>query len=157
MPTLDQLHELLDYDPKTGEFQWLVQGKGHWRDKVGCITTFKNGGKYIVIRLGPRLYLAHRLAWFWMTGKWPKNLIDHEDRDGLNNRWKNLRQATRRQNVTNAKIWSTNTSGATGVGWHKQKQRWRAYFGNKHLGLFMNKSDAIQAAAKARAECWHNI
>jgi len=79
--------------------------------------------------------------------------VDHEDRDGLNNRRSNLRIATRSQNGMNRKINKNNTSGYKGVYWHKQHQKWCAQIkiNNKkiHLGYFDNKIDAVKARDEA--------
>ena len=43
------------------------------------------------------IYRAHRLAFLYMKGYIPK-LIDHKDRNGLNNKWNNLREANKSTN-----------------------------------------------------------
>ena len=73
---------------------------------------------------------------------------DHKDRNGLNNRRNNLRQATSSQNVANQSLRSNNTSGYKGVSWDKASGKWVAKVKvngkqQQHLGLF---SDPIEAA-----------
>ena len=43
-------------------------------------------------------YLAHRLAWLYVTGSWPSQDIDHIDGDPTNNRFANLREVTHQEN-----------------------------------------------------------
>lgn len=79
--------------------------------------------------------------------------IDHINRDGLDNRVCNLRFATFSQNNMNKGLQKNNTSGCTGVTWHKGTQRWRARIkiNRKMIGLgyYQKKSDAIKARKKA--------
>ena len=70
---------------------------------------------YTVIRFRGKLYLAHRLAWFYMTGEWPREQIDHKDGVRLNNKWDNLREATPGQNNMNR----------TAIGVHKRQRKGR--------------------------------
>jgi hypothetical protein len=129
--TAARLREVLNYNPKTGEFSWVQNwtpratlgfGKGR-RKKVGTIKWCgrKRGqAKYRVIGIDGRLYFAHRLAWLWMTGKWPKHEVDHRDRDGLNNRWRNLRDVTRKQNEANKKH--------KRISWSTRDRRWVVHY-----------------------------
>lgn len=71
-------------------------------------------------------YLAHRLAFLYMTGAWPDCDVDHINLDRADNRWGNLRQATRSQNMANGKLRSSNTSGFKGVTWVSRLSKWRA-------------------------------
>lgn len=84
-----------------------------------------------------------------------ENLIDHKDKDPFNNRRSNLRQSTKQQNAQNNSLRTDNTSGITGVQWHKQNGKWAAYINiNKvrtYLGLFDDKVDAIKARLLAEA------
>ena len=75
--------------------------------------------------------------------------VDHIDGNGLNNGRSNLRLATRKENARNAKIKTNNTSGYTGVHWHKKRQRWQALImlngRRKWLGNFTKVDDAAEA------------
>ena len=53
-------------------------------------------------------------------------LVDHKDRDILNNQKNNLRKATYAQNRANSKLSKNNKSGYRGVSWHKSAGMWRA-------------------------------
>ena len=80
---------------------------------------------------------------------------DHKDRNPLNNRRDNLRQATELENARNKSISKRNTSGFTGVCWDKECNKWMAYIKvnkkMKKLGRYINKEDAIRA--RLEAEC----
>ena len=81
---------------------------------------------------------------------------DHIDRNPLNNRRSNLRQATASQQNMNQGKQSNNTSGVIGVCWHKDRNKWNAFISisgkRKHLGYFLNKDDAICTRLKAEKE-----
>lgn len=114
MLTLPVLHSLLSYNRRTGEFRWLVDRGGGIKagDKAG--TTDKQDG-YVRIRVLGKKYKAHRLAWFYVTGDWPSEDIDHRDGVRSNNRWHNLRDTTTQTNVQNSSIRKDNSTGFTGV------------------------------------------
>ncbi len=83
-------------------------------------------------------------------------VVDHEDRDKLNNRRGNLREADKSKNSMNIGIRNNNASGFTGVGFMKKLNKWRAYIKidgkDKHLGSFENIDDAVRARLKAEKE-----
>lgn len=115
----------LDYDPDTGVLTWKRTGSKMFNTRfagteAGTIAT--NGYRYIMI--GGKLYLAHRLIWRWMTGEWPAAELDHVNMDRLDNRWSNLRAATRGENSCNRKRQTNNTTGCAGVGWDKARNMW---------------------------------
>ena len=103
-----------------------------------------------------RKYLAHRLAWFYMTGEWPKE-IDHINGSKVDNRFSNLRVASRAQNEANKRVRRDSFTGIKGVSWDDARQKWYAYLTidgvAKGLGRFDRLTDAIavrQRAALAR-------
>lgn len=117
----DELKRLLHYDPETGIWTWL---SGRNKGNVAGVTAASKGG-YVFVTINKVAYRAHRLAWFYIKGKWPTNLLDHKDRNRTNNRFVNIREATKSQNCANAKLWKTSTSGFRGVYWEPKKKKWR--------------------------------
>ena len=78
---------------------------------------------------------------------------DHIDRNPLNNRRYNLREATHQENSRNKNKYRNNTSGVTGVCYDKLIDKWRAYIvidgKSILLGFFINKDDAIKERLEA--------
>lgn len=145
-----RLREALHYDPETGVFTWRVANNG--RIKIGQRAGSPNKEGYIQIKIDRRLYGAHRLAWFYVHGAWPKEEIDHRRGIRGDNRIGELREATHFQQMANSKRPCTNTSGFKGVSFYKRKHRWRAYIAvggkPKHLGYFDTAEEAHEAYAE---------
>lgn len=151
--TLARLLELLEYFPDTGLFVWRVNRAR--LAKAGTVAGGLDSYGYIRIRIHGRKYRAHRLAWFYMTGKWPIDEIDHIDGNPSNNRFDNLREAIHRQNRQNLREPTRdNQCGFLGVS--KRGNRWRAIIvlDGKHtrLGNFSTPelAHAAYVAAKRR-------
>lgn len=144
------LHELLNYDPHTGRFTWRTTRSSHAQAGKEAGTRDPRG--YIRIQINRKLYWAHRLAFFLMTGREPR-MVDHINLHCDDNRWSNLREVTPDQNVANQGLRSDNTSGVRGVSWCKRSRRYQTYiasFGKRTtLGLFANLEDATQARHQA--------
>ena len=161
MLTQERLKGLLDYDPETGVFTW----RDSWSSRAcvgsqaGQKRTGALGKTYIRLGIDGGSYLAHRLAFLWMEGTLPEEQTDHEDGDGTNNRWSNLKRVNHQQNGRNQRRTKSNISGVTGVYWHKKAQKWTAQIkvdGRPcYLGLFASKEDAI--AARKAAELEYNF
>lgn len=146
----DRLKTLLSYDPITGIFIRIScrQRPDLVGEQAGGIN--RNGkSTYIQIYLDGRNYHAHVLAWFWMTGSWPTVQVDHEDCDGTNNRWDNLRQASQSQNNANQRLSVANTSGYKGVHWNSHAGKWAASIQrdgtSHHIGYFIDPQKAHAA------------
>lgn len=161
--TEDELLELsvklkgrYSYDPETGLFTRL---KGSGRDKIGSVVKTKSVAGYIRIGLDNKTYMAHRLAFLYMTGSWPVGDVDHKDTVRDNNKWENLRDVTKEVNGRNRSIHKNNTSGHAGVSWNKSESKWQAYIylNGKVVGLgkFTHKEDAIFARMTAEKENGH--
>jgi hypothetical protein len=155
MLTQDELKQILHYDPDTGIFKWRV---ARGRCAAGVKAGYKNNKGYILIRVRGKMLKAHRLAWLYMIGAWPTEMIDHANRDGADNRWINLRAATREQNHGNSRISARNTSGVRGVSWRSDVCRWEAAMRVNcrtiHLGIFDSKEDARAARVEAARKRW---
>ena len=154
MLTQERLKELLSYDPETGVFVWNVKRSNII--SAGSVAGNINDCGYQNIMIDYKRYKAHRLAWLYMTGEWPKLQIDHIDHDRSHNAWCNLRDVTSLNNARNQKIYKVNKSGCTGVLWHKKDKRWQASIrveGKlKHLGNYKDKDKAIEARLLAQKE-----
>lgn len=151
MLTQARLRELLSYDPVTGVFTWACDHGP--RAKKGDVAGHTRD-RYTTIGVNGKNHMAHRLAWLYMTGEHPTHEVDHRDGDVFNNRWLNLRDATRKQNTENRGEHCKNTSGYRGVTWYKRNNKWGAsalHDGRRHFaGLFDCVHDAGRAAEALR-------
>ena len=139
MLTQKELKELLHYNPETGVFTWRVSPSS--TAKVGQVAGHTNKKtSYLQIGLVSKLYQGHRLAWFYMTGEWPRKYIDHINGVKDDNRWVNLREATSQQNMFNKSSLRGSSSNYKGVHWHKITKKWAAQtilnYKNHYLGVF---------------------
>lgn len=154
MVTQKRLKQLLSYDPKTGLFTRLVGRRGP-NARAGDVAGCDNGQGYIRIYVDGKPYKGHRLAWLYMTGEWVPE-VDHENTDRSDNRWDNLREATRAQNRTNCGPYKNCTSGLKGVSFYKRTGKWKAQIqsGGKKVGLgyFVTKEAAHAAYVSAAHE-----
>ena len=147
MITQKQLKMLLHYDPKTGVFRWRVFrcGLAKKGDKAGNL----DGTGYIIIGVKWKRYYAHRLAWLYMKGKWPRMLLDHKNQIRSDNRIFNLRESNYSQNMMNGGLAKNNTSGIRGMSWCSKMKKWKVTGRlNKkgiHLGYFSSKNKAKEA------------
>lgn len=150
--THERLKEAIDYNPITGVFMLLVRTRKRKPGIIASNTNPKN--KYARISLDGKLYLAHRLAWFYVHGEWPAEDIDHINHCKTDNRMSNLRSVTRSQNLRNMSLLKRNTSGRVGVSWIKAENKWCAQICVQNkihlLGNYTHFYDAV--AARERAE-----
>lgn len=151
-PAQWRLKELLHYDPKTGIFTWK-QYRGHLAQE-GFVAGRPDGSGHIQISVDGRRYHAHRLAWLYVYGTFPKACIDHINRIRDDNRISNLREATYAENGQNRCASRRNKSGKSDVMWSRHHNKWRARItinGNRiHLGYFESFEDAASARTEAK-------
>jgi hypothetical protein len=156
LPSLERLNELFVYDPESGDLRWKSIPKNFRRARVGDLVGTVSAKGYRVVGIDRGYYLVHRIIWKMVTGQDPADLIDHEDTNRLNNRWRNLREATNGPNICNSRLRKDNSSGVKGICWDRGHNAWRAYISAGHgqikLGRFKDKRDAIAARMKAAEE-----
>lgn len=94
-----RLKELVSYEAESGLFRWKVKTSN--RVNIGSVAGYKDPKGYIFIRLDGVLHRAHRLAWLYIHGEWPKDEIDHINGDPSDNKASNLREITGALNKQN--------------------------------------------------------
>ena len=148
--TQEYLKTILHYDPIVGEFTQIARTSRRVKigDKAGTIC---NG--YLHISVKNIVYKAHRLAWLYIYGEWPKDQIDHINGVRDDNRLVNLRDVSPRVNSQNKRMDAKNVSGANGVCFNKARHKWRANIKvnrkNIYLGYFEDWFDAVCARKSA--------
>lgn len=164
----EYLAQCLAYDPDTGVLTWKRRPVKHFpsfhvykkfkQEMVGeAAGTPTHGYLRFGLTIDGRhisLY-AHRAAWCLMTGAWPEETVDHRDGDRSNNRWANLRNATRQQNLRNTPVRSHCKSGIKGVYATKVGTFGARITVDKkrtHLGTFATADEAQKAFAKRAAQ-----
>lgn len=144
------LHGLFHYNPESGALTNRVKRK---MMPAGIVSGFIEKKGYRSVRINGGTFKVHRVAWAMFYGKWPDGQIDHANRDKLDNRIANLREASGSSNQQNKGIYATNSSGFKGVNWHKRTSRWHArvmHEGTRiYIGSFSTKEDAAEAYRSA--------
>jgi AP2 domain len=158
LPSQKYLRECFNYNPTTGVLTWKRRPREHfptvttwlwWNTRfankpAGC---HKDG--YLVIWLGAQ-YRAHRIIFKLTTGQEPPETLDHKSRKD-DNRWDQLRPATRRQQTWNVPLRKDNTSGFRGV-WRTKSGKWQVKVSGRCLGTFDTREEAATVADAARRE-----
>jgi hypothetical protein len=152
------LKELVNYDPNTGVFAWKKIRPGVSSSKK--FGSLKPSG-YIVVLINKKLYRLHRLAWLYMTGEWPENEIDHINGNKADNRFCNIRKATKAENNWNKKVRKDSTTGVKNVLYYPKYQSYYVRItANKiahSFGPFKTKDQAALVAKEKRAEIHKNF
>jgi len=150
----ERVRELLDYNAETGVFRWRNKGRKHAAGAIAGSADPSHG--YIRIVVDGELCYAHRLAWLYMFGEWPRNSIDHMNGDNSDNSFGNLRdvtQATNAQNIRSAMA-SNRTTGMLGASLRKDTGRYTARMRvpGKYLalGCFDTPEQAHEAYVEAK-------
>ena len=152
MITQEILKQHLSYDKDSGIFVRIKTGK-----VAGSIKT----NKYRAIYVYRKLYSAHRLAWLYEYGHFPKDQIDHINRNRDDNRLCNLREVNNATNACN-KAHPQGSNPFLGVTKKKRRNQYKwcariRYDGkNKHIGYFDSAEDAKNAYLLAKAQL-HNV
>jgi hypothetical protein len=144
--TATYLRKILCYEPTTGIWIWLISPSG--RIKIGEVAG-SAGGRYYHIQLFRKKYKSHRLAWLYITGRWPKAEIDHINGKPRDNRWRNLREASRSENMANAKKAKRNTTGLKGATRHKRDSIYEAWIRVRKQNFYLGRFETAKLAHTA--------
>ena len=148
--TAERLRELLHYCPESGVFVWRTSGSGRNNGEAGWVGEIG----YRRIFVAGQEHKAHRLAWLYVNGLWPKGVIDHVDRQRANNRIANLRDVGVAENTQNSTNAGRGSSRHRGVYRSSIAGKWRpeikAFGQRKHLEYYATEDQAAEAYAAAR-------
>jgi len=141
--------EIILYDVKGNErarciidVEDVEKVKGYkWHLQHGYVSTYQKSGdisiQHIILGIKPDR----------------KRMVDHRDRNKLNNRKFNFRVCTNTENTRNRTKPKTNTSGYKGIFWRKERKRWVVRISaNKkeiYIGYFKDKIEAAMAYNRA--------
>lgn len=151
-----EVRSALHYDPETGVMVWIGVSKYHCGllgTEAGGPQPSQRGKLYHKISIGGRKHSRSRLAFVWMTGAWPDEMIDHINGNSLDDRWANLRPATATQNAWNHQGRAKKSSLPMGVRSNASGRYSARLAVNKrmiHLGAFDTQGEASAAYLKAR-------
>jgi len=113
-PTKERILEQYDYDPDTGVFTWKKDGINPLV-RIGARAGKTCPDGYRSLSVGCLRFQASWVAWFLSTGEWPKSEIDHVNHDRGDDRFCNLREATRSQNCGYKRSLVGNANGYRGI------------------------------------------
>jgi len=141
-----ELGALLSYDPNTGVFISRVHRKKlHPGDIVGN----HNDRGYLRASIDYKSYYLHRLAWFFVYKRWPRQSLDHINGVLDDNRIANLRECDCVLNGRNRKRDIRNSSGKTGV-FCLNNGTYRADIKLPHKRLILGSFPTFDMAVEAR-------
>ena len=147
--TQDRLKSLLTYDADTGVLFNRVCRNSRAPKDAPAGTCTADG--YTAVMIGGKKYQAHRLIWLYMTGSWPTVEIDHINQVRNDNRWVNLREATRQENSWNTGKHAKTKSGVKGVAYIGKSGKWQVQMRVRGKSYYIGQYNTIEAAAAARA------
>lgn len=143
--------EALDYEQETGIFRRKVRLAQCHRVGDRADHEIKHGRMrgYRRVAFDGKRYLAHRLAWLYVFGRWPDQQIDHINGDRGDNRIGNLRDVPMTVNAQNVRRpRAHNSTGVLGAVAHQG--RFRVRLSGKHIGCFDTPQQAHQAYLEAK-------
>ena len=145
---MHNLKDVLTYESETGILFWSCDiGKKIKEGDIAGTPNGKRGG--IAIKYDGIKYLAHRIAYYFMTGSEPAEdeMIVHKNEDLTDNRWDNLTVKSRSEIQANQKLQAKSLTGHKNITWSKSHSKYQVVKTIKgkqyHLGYY----DTIDEAA----------
>lgn len=160
LPIVELLHSLFSYSPESGELRWRPRPASHfispriwarWNARYAGKIAGSSNGSYRQVLVGGAPYVSHKVIWALMTGDDPPVEIDHCNGDGEDNRWLNLRLATRLQQTWNAGLRKDRLVGLRST--KRCDKRWQARIAvrgiTRQLGSYGTVEEAHAAYCRA--------
>lgn len=152
MITRERLLELFVYDPESGLLYNRISRMGARKGAVaGSRSHTGERDPYIRVLVDGERHYLHRLVWVYHYGHIAKDkIIDHINGNPLDNRIKNLRVVSYRENYTNSRRSKNNKSGYTGV--CRGGNRWIAYITVCGTKIILGRFEELRYAIAARID-----
>lgn len=147
--TQERLKELVIYDKETGI---MVSKVDRYKVKKGSKLGTLNKG-YLYAKIDNKRYSLHGLAFLYEYGFLPDCDIDHINGDKQDNRIENLREATRSQNASNAKLNKRNELKLKNIRKLKDTGKYQVRVKNTSFGCYEDLELAKLVAISAREIC----
>jgi hypothetical protein len=147
LPSQEYLNSILSYDKESGVLSWKNRTfdspfANFWNKRYAGkpVTTISSAG-YLFVGINKSKYLAHRVIWKMTTGQ-DALIVDHINRNRLDNRLCNLREAS-----TSLSMHNKNHNGCRlPQGVQPNKSRFMARISNKgksfYLGTYATPEEA---------------
>lgn len=119
--TAERLRELLHYDPEAGVFTRRTNSNN--KARIGDVAGHRTAKDYWSIKISGVAHSAHRLAWLYVYGAWPREGVDHANGIKTDNRIANLREATHSENMQNKKA-KDGLKDKLGTYYRKDNDKW---------------------------------
>lgn len=158
------LRECFILDRGTGVLTWRKRPAHHFETRrahslsvsgfAGKVAGRVGNHGYVAVTISGRTYLAHRVVFALIHGRWPVDQIDHINGIRTDNRPRNLREVSNAENARNGRRRSRNTSGHVGVSWDAVNSKWKAEIcrDGKRIALGRFKLLSLAVGARKAAE-----
>lgn len=162
MPPQAELIRMFDYSPETGVLTWKEPSRKVSYAGRPAGWTMNTG--HIQVRVGRKMFLAHRIIWSMTHGDIPTDMrVDHINGNRADNRLTNLRLLSMQENAVNRRPNRRASSRFKGVSLMKSRGKVviRARINidgrMKSLGCFSSEEDAARAYDEAAVARWGRL